>query len=134
MAGIISDAQANAVIDSLFGASAAARWLAIMVSAPAGDGSGGVEVTGGSYARVAFTDNATTWPAAAARQKKNGIAFTFPAPTADWGTNMWGLGVYDAATGGVPKGFFKFSTPVTILNGYPAFVVSADSVTAGVFT
>lgn len=130
MPGIISDLQANAVVDALFGASSATYYLAIMKTTPAGDGSGGTEVTGGSYARVAFTDNATTWPAAASRLKRNGIVFTFPVPTADWCTDAWGLGIYTAAALGTPKGFFAFTVPVTILNGYPAFVIPINSITA----
>lgn len=100
-----------------------------MKTTPAGDGSGGTEVSGGSYARVSFTDNSTMFPAAASRSKKNGAALTFAAPTADWGTNMVGVAFYDASSGGNLKGYAAFGTPVTILNGYPAFVIGINSIT-----
>jgi hypothetical protein len=57
---------------------------------------GGVEVTGGSYARQAITFGVTgSGPAAA----NNAAQITFPAATAAWGTIV-GAGIYDAATGG----------------------------------
>lgn len=63
------------------------------------DAGGGTEVTGGSYARVAVTNDATNWPAASAGAKSNGTAITFPAPTANWGTVV-AFAILDAGTGG----------------------------------
>jgi hypothetical protein len=62
---------------------------------------GGVqtEVTGGSYARVAVTNNATNWPAAASGAKSNGISVDFPTATVSWGT-VTHFGVFDALTSG----------------------------------
>ena len=52
------------------------------------DGVTAGEGSGGSYARVAVTNNATNWPAAAGSPmlKSNGTAITFPQATADQGT------------------------------------------------
>ena len=83
---------------------------------PAG---GAVEVTGGSYARVAVTNNATNFPAASAGSKANGTVITFPVPTAAWGVVV-GFAIVDAATGGniLYKG--AISPNKTINNGDPA--------------
>jgi hypothetical protein len=63
------------------------------------DTGGGTEVTGGSYARKAVTNNATNFPAAAAGSKSNGVAQSFVTATASWGTIV-AFGVFDAATAG----------------------------------
>lgn len=85
----------NAVLDAILGASqtlsAGTLYLALYTTAPTEDG-GGVEVSGGSYARVSVTNDNTNWPAAAGGSKANGQPFTFPTPTAPWGTVVaWGL-------------------------------------------
>lgn len=129
MPGITSDYSANLLLNVMLGSSGVTLYLAIMVTPPADDGTGGTEVTLGSYARVAFVSNVGTWPNAASRQKKNATTFTFPAPTADWGTDCWGLGMYDAAVAGNPVFFFKAGVPFTILNGDPAPVIAIDSMT-----
>lgn len=60
------------------------------------------EVSGGSYARVAITNNTTAFPACSATGspvKTNGSAFVFPTASAGWGTiTHWA--VYDSAVGG----------------------------------
>lgn len=73
-------------------------YIALYTAAPT-DAGGGTEVTGGSYARVSVTNNATNWPAAAAGVKSNGTVFTFPTATADWGTVV-AFAILDAASGG----------------------------------
>lgn len=72
--------------------------MALYTAAPT-DAGGGTEVTGGSYARVAVTNNATNWPAAAAGAKSNGTVITFPTATADWGTIV-AFAILDASSGG----------------------------------
>jgi hypothetical protein len=59
-------------------------------------GTGGVEVSGGSYARVAL---ATLIGAASAGANSNSGTITFPTATASWGTIV-GVGVFDALTVG----------------------------------
>jgi hypothetical protein len=59
-------------------------------------GTGGVEVSGGSYARVAL---ATLIGAASAGANSNSSTITFTTATAAWGTIV-GVGVFDAATVG----------------------------------
>jgi hypothetical protein len=72
--------------------------VALFTVAPT-DAGGGTEVTGGSYARVQVTNNATNFPAAAAGLKQNGTAINFAQATADWGTVV-AFGLFDAATSG----------------------------------
>ena len=79
----------NKLLDEVLGGvdytPAATVDVALYTTAPT-DSGGGTEVTGGSYARVAVTNNATNWPAASAGAKSNGIAIQFATPTANWGT------------------------------------------------
>lgn len=73
-------------------------YLALFTSAP-GETGGGTEVSGGNYARVSITNNTTNWPNAVNGSKSNGVAFTFPQATADWGTVV-ATAIMDAATVG----------------------------------
>jgi hypothetical protein len=59
-------------------------------------GTGGVEVSGGSYARVAL---ATLLGTASAGSKTNTSAITFTTATASWGTVV-GVGLFDASSAG----------------------------------
>lgn len=97
-----SDYLENELLDHVLGAAAysapATVNVALYTAAPT-DAGGGTEVSGGSYARVAITNNATNWPAAASGSKSNGTTITFPTATADWGTVV-AFGLWDAASGG----------------------------------
>lgn len=113
------------VLDLAFGAVAwtavGTHYLALFTAAPSDTG-GGTEVTGGSYARVAVANNTTNWPAATGgspASKSNGVAITFPAPTANWGIATH-FGVFDAASGGNLIRWAALSTPKTINIGDPA--------------
>ena len=97
-----SDYLENKVLDHVLGGGDYTRpatvYVALYTSAPT-DSGGGTEVSGGSYARVAVTNNATNWPAASGGSKANGTAITFPEATANWGTVV-AFGLFDAANGG----------------------------------
>lgn len=97
-----SDYLEGKVLDHLLGRTTytapATVYVALYTSAPT-DSGGGTEVSGGSYARVAVTNNATNWPAASSGTKSNGTAIVFPEATADWGTVV-AFGLFDAANGG----------------------------------
>jgi hypothetical protein len=76
-------------------------YAALLTAAPTNAG-GGTEVSGGSYARVAITNNTTNFPAPTGTSpttSSNGTVITFPTATADWGTCV-AMGLYDAATSG----------------------------------
>lgn len=100
MAGSKADFLELKVLDHVLGNAAytapATVYVALFTAAPT-DAGGGTEVTGGSYARVAVTNNATNWPAAAAGLKSNGTVVTFTTATANWGTVV-AMGIYDALT------------------------------------
>lgn len=59
-------------------------------------GTGGTEVSGGSYARVALTG---LMSAAASGSKTNSSAVSFATASASWGTVV-GIGIFDAITAG----------------------------------
>lgn len=77
------------------------------------------EVTGGSYARVPVTNNATNFPASSAGSKANGTAIVFPVPTADWGT-IYSVVILDAASGGNVWRMIDLATPLVISSGAAA--------------
>jgi len=80
----------------------AALYVGLFTTAPAENGSGGVEVTGGSYARVSVPRTTGAWkdPATAVQGLTENLAeILFPTASANWGTVVAG-GVWDAITGG----------------------------------
>ena len=85
-----------------------------------GESGVGSEVSGGSYARVAITNNNTNFPVCPSTgtpTKSNGQPFTFPTSTASWGTvTHWAL--YDASSGGTNMiAHGAFSTPRLVAIG-----------------
>lgn len=84
-----SNALENELLDLVLGGQAwtipANVWVGLYTTSP-GDAGGGVEVVGGSYARVMVANDLTTWEAAVSGVKANAIAIDFPQATADWGT------------------------------------------------
>ena len=117
----------NALLDHVFGATAftapGTLYAALFTTSPADDDSG-VEVTGGSYARVAITNNDTNFPAASGGAKSNGNAITFPTATADWGTVV-AVGLYDAASGGNLIGWATI-TSQSVPSGVTASIAAGD--------
>jgi hypothetical protein len=108
VAGSKSDYLEAAILNLVLGATAFSApgtvYIALSTAAysDAATGASMTEVSGGSYARVAVTNNATNWPAATGTSpatKASGAAFTFPAATASWGT-VASFYIVDAATNG----------------------------------
>jgi hypothetical protein len=97
----LTDARELALINNEYGAVAAGtvatRHSGLFTTAPADSGSGGTEVTGGNYSRVAVTNNATNFPSA--NPKLNANPITYPQASADWGT-IKATGWWDAASAG----------------------------------
>ena len=80
----------------------ATHYLRLWTTLPNAAGTGGTEVTGGSYVALAVTANSTNWPAASGSNPasiSNGVIFTFATPTATWGT-VAGVTLEDAASAG----------------------------------
>ena len=128
MAGSKSDFLELKLLDHVLGkvvyTAPATVYIALYTVAP-GDAGGGTEVTGGSYARVAVTNNLTNWPAAAAGAKANGTEITFPTATANWGTVV-AFAILDAATGGNFLYWGDLTASKTINNGDTAKFAVGD--------
>jgi len=78
------------------------------------------EVSGGSYARVSVP--VASWGSAASRLKANTSAITFPAPTADWGTGLQYLVLFDS-TGTQVRALFELDVAQDVLNGGTALTI-----------
>lgn len=119
MSGFV-DSQENAVLDALFGASALSvpgTWyVGLLTALPSDDGTGGTEVAGGSYARVAVLNTVGNFPAAAGGQKSNGAAIVFPTASGSWGTIV-GVGLWDTASGGTPRLFGLLDASRAVITG-----------------
>lgn len=72
-------------------------YVALFTDPPDNTGSGGTEVSGGSYARQSIDFDAATGMTPASTDSKADVQF--PAATADWGT-IKAVGIYDASSGG----------------------------------
>lgn len=109
-----------------------AIYVALYTVMPAEAGTGGTEVTGGSYARVEHGPSDATWsaPVSGNGQFSNIGTVQFPAPTANWG-EVVGFGLLDASTGGNYLIGNTFATPITINSGdpVPAFATGGLVVT-----
>ena len=128
MVGSKSDYLENELLDHVLGGGDYSRpatvYVALYTTAPT-DAGGGVEVSGGSYARVAVTNNATNWPAASGGAKSNGTAITFPTATADWGTVV-AFAILDAATAGNFLYWGDLTQSKTVNNGDTATFAVGD--------
>lgn len=97
-------------------------YLALYTAAPTPSTSG-TEVTGGSYARVAITNDATNFPAASGKTKANDLALTFATATASWGTVV-AVALCDASSAGNILIFASLATPRLVNNGdTPSFAI-----------
>lgn len=144
----LTDFFENKIIDFVFrgqalgitGATAAAGtgptslFVALFTTNPTDTG-GGVEVTGGSYARVSVSSSLVNWAGTQATAStvassgatgttSNNATITFPAPTANWGV-ITGFAIFDAVTAGNMLIFGALTANKTVNNGDAAPVFSA---------
>lgn len=109
MASSLSDAQAEEILDALFGSTTIgpATWYVALYTTTVTPGSAGTEVDTGvwtNYARVAVTNNSTNFPAASGRTKSNGAVIDFGTATIASGTvTVKAFGLYEGLSGGSPK-------------------------------
>lgn len=89
-------------------------YVALFTAIPAGDGTGGTEVSGGSYARQAVTFGAAT--GGSPTTVTNSALVQYPTATANWGTIV-GAGIYDAATAGNLMEMGSLTTSKTVNSG-----------------
>jgi hypothetical protein len=96
-------------------ASANTLYCALFTTTPTMPGNtGGVEVSGGSYARQAMAFSAASGSGPA--QSSNSALVTFPTATASWGT-ITGMGLYTASSGGTLVDATSLSTSKAIGSG-----------------
>lgn len=95
-----------------------AWYLGLFTVAP-GEGGGGTEVSGGSYAREAVTFSVSGDTAT------NTAALEFAVATADWGT-ITHVAVFDASTGGTQIAYAALTTSKTIATGDVLRVPAGD--------
>lgn len=109
-----------------FPAAPTTLYVALLTTMPsADDGTGAVEVSGGSYARIAVTTS-TGWTAISSKTIKNVNALTYANPTANWGTIV-GTALLDASSSGNWLSLASLDYPVTISSGGKPFVFAANS-------
>ena len=139
-----SDYLENKLIDHVFRSASFTKptglFIALFTGAPT-DAGGGVEVTGGAYARVNLAPLDTNWKATqggtsgvssgTGGQTSNAVAITFPAPTANWGS-VTHFGIFDAASGGNLIIWDALTAARTILSGDPAPSFAVDALTVTV--
>lgn len=124
------------VISNLFRTAAVTKpsniYVALFTTLPNEANTGGVEVSGGNYARVKNGPGDTAWsaPSSGNGQISNVASIAFNNPTADWGTIV-GFGLYDAITAGNLLIVASLTTPKPILAGDPppAFAPGAITIT-----
>ena len=87
--------------------------------------SGGVELTGSGYARVAVTNNTTNWTTTSNNEKVNAIAITFPAASADWLTADEVV-LFVASSGGTAKYSGPLDQSVTVRSGQTREFAAGD--------
>jgi len=109
-----STANANAILDKLFGGAdftpAATLYLGLSTTEPTDIGANITEPSGGSYARIAITNDGTEWIAASAGEKSNANDQEFAEATLAWSTIGWWI-LMSAASGGVMHHWGKLQTP-----------------------
>lgn len=107
-------------------------FVGLFTTMPAEDGTGGAEVTGGSYARIQCGPGDAYWtgPTTGDGVYSNTGTITFPAPTDNWGTIL-GYGLFSAVSGGTLYISKAFDSSVVISSGAPApgFAIGALTVT-----
>lgn len=88
----------------------------------------GAEIVGNGYARVAVVANSTNFPNATVAQPavlSNGVAITFPSPTADWGLAIGWVDA-DASSAGNVWAWAPTTTALDCASGStPSFAISA---------
>lgn len=121
-----SDYWEDATLNHLFNKAvytAPTIYVGLSSTAPADDGTGVTEPSGGGYARVATAS--TDWNSASGGQITNANDITFPQATADWGTMSY-IVLYDAASAGNLLAYAALTTAKTVQNGDTAQFAAGD--------
>lgn len=122
------------IIGNFFRSAAATKasthFIALFTQLPAEDGSNGVEVSGGGYARVQYNPADANWsaPVDGNGTLNNLLSIAFAMPSADWGTIV-GFGIYSAITAGNLLIVAPLLSPKSIMLGDPPAVFAPGSLT-----
>lgn len=116
-----STAYANGLLDYVVGrngllGSSLTRYMRLWTVMPTIGGTGGTEVSGGSYAALLLVVATHFNTAAASGSVSNDGQISFATATADWGI-VAGTTFESLATGGTLYRVVTFSSPVTVDNG-----------------
>ncbi len=118
MPAVLAPSLQTAVRDwfrgTTFVAAPVTLWLALYTTTPTG-ASGGTEVTGGAYARVAIT-TATGFITDGTGKFTNAADIVFATSTLSWGTVV-GWALMDALTAGTRRAFGTFTTSQSVGSG-----------------
>lgn len=127
MAGGVGYHYGKLIADFLLGSGTPATWYAALFTAAPTDAGGGTEVTGGSYARVAVTNNATSFPGAATGpvESDSGVLIDWGTATAGWGTIV-AVGLFDASSGGNLGPWLMLSV-ATLINSGSSFKITSGN-------
>jgi len=132
MAGNLTDYAEAKLLDHILGTTAFTMpttpiKVALFTTTPVDAGTGGVEVTGGSYARTTVTFAAAT---VGAGSTSNNATVTFPTATADWGV-ITGIALYDSA--GTPNMLWygALTASKTVSNG-DTFTIASGALTLSI--
>jgi len=105
-----------------------ATHIGLFTTQPSDDATGGVEATGGSYAREAFARNGTNWGSSAGGAPssiESLLDLTFIEATGNWGT-ITGWGYWTASSGGTLLYFAALGTTKAIDTGDTAKFVAGS--------
>lgn len=120
---IYSDYMSDKANDHLHGGPdftpPATLYLELVTAMGATDGSGGTAAPG--FARLAVTNNLTSWPASSGQTKTNGIALNFGTNGAGSATIV-GLRIWDASTSGNLLTLNTLSTPTVVAASAPFII------------
>lgn len=114
-------AEAAQILNKVFGGTnftAETTWYVALRAA-------GTEISGGSYARVAVTNNTTNWTTTSNNEKVNATAIAFPQATADW-TTADEVALYTASSGGTAKYVGNLDATVTVRTGQTRSFAAGD--------
>jgi hypothetical protein len=119
----------NSLLNHTFGGTVytplTTMYVGLSTANPTDTGSFTGECTGGSYARVAITNNKTTWSTSSAGSLSNAITLTFPTATASWGTVTYFF-IATASTAGDVVAYGQLSASKTIDTGDTALFNIGD--------
>jgi len=129
MAGSFTDYLENKVLNHIFGVTAfsapASLYVGLSTSTIADAGTGITEPSGNSYARVAVTNNGTSWTTSTTGVISNKNILSFPEATGSWGTVTYSF-VSDSLSGGNILFYGSLNTSKAVTAGDTVTIKAGD--------